>query len=596
MKREKMIGLLIALALLMMVSCANDDEFVENGKPVNVEMAYAFSTSAKAGKMTRQVAQVVQGNEQGTVRLPSSMIILQLENVKPQQLDYRFEELVSKTDPRARFYRTSYCNLVEGVNGCIVYGDVDDLPAPSGTSTKVYNGSLEKHFPDAIVTEKDYEDDIKFNLESIYDAETSGVPAGATALANALNAITEAGDWKTTNDEAGFLQGLLLKFTNNGYSLPGSAANVRKWIELLIHEITPHLTEEDPKYIADETVRSILERIKSTAEEQLLTAIADYDYPRDINLPDGAAVVRWADVTVGNETVKKFVPQINTTTLDNINSIERFAYPASLYYFVRSDLRASNESVDFDDLYTNSPTWTDVVNDARFKTYGSNVVTGSSRAVILTKPVQYAVAQLQINMKAYTSTLKDAKGNNVTVGDTSFPLKGIIVCDQHPVDYKFEPAQVQDGSFTEADVRFIYDSQVPNNCYLKTTANADTWIAASNTLVLQSLDGEDVNVILEFENNSGSDFECLDGVVYRGTRFYLIGEVDYDRYNVGSTVNDDNRNRVFTKDYITTVNMTVTSLEKAYNVPPNLLTNNLEIGVETTPDWVGSTPTVIRLE
>jgi hypothetical protein len=166
-------------------------------------------------------------------------------------------------------------------------------------------------------------------------------------------------------------------------------------------------------------------------------------------------------------------------------------------------------------------------------------------------------------MKAYTSTLKDAKGNNVTVGDTSFPLKGIIVCDQHPVDYKFEPAQVQDGSFTEADVRFIYDSQVPNNCYLKTTANADTWIAASNTLVLQSLDGEDVNVILEFENNSGSDFECLDGVVYRGTRFYLIGEVDYDRYNVGSTVNDDNRNRVFTKDYITTVNMTVTSLEKA---------------------------------
>lgn len=595
MKSEKIIGLLIALVLLMMVSCANDDEFVDNGKPVNVEMAYAFSSSSKAGKMTRQVSQVVQGNEQGTVRLPSSMLILQLDNVNPQQLDYTFEEPVSKTDPRARFYRTSYCNLVVGVNGCIVYGDVEDLPAPSGTSTKVYNGSLIPHFPEAIVTEKDYEDDIKFNLESIYDAETSGVPTDATALANALNAVTEAGGWKNSTDD--FLSGLLLKFTNNDYSLPGSAANVRKWIQLLIDEITPHLTTEttDPKYIADETVRSILGTIKSTAVAQL-TTIAHYDYPRDINLPDGAAVVRWADVTEGNETVKKFVPQINTTTLDNINSISRFAYPASLYYFVRSDLRASNESVDFDDLYTNSPTWTDVVNDDRFKTYGSNVVTGSSRAVILTKPVQYAVAQLQINMKAYTSTLKDAKGNDVTVGSTSFPLKGIIVCDQHPVDYKFAPARVEDGSFSEADVRFIYDSQVPDNCYLTTTDNADTWVAASNTLVLQSLDGDDVNVILEFENNSGSDFECLDGVVYRGTRFYLIGEVDYDRYKTGSTVNEDNMNRVFTKDYITTVNMTVTSLEKAYNVPPNLLTNNLEIGVETTPDWIGSTPTVIRLE
>jgi len=60
--------------------------------------------------------------------------------------------------------------------------------------------------------------------------------------------------------------------------------------------------------------------------------------------------------------------------------------------------------------------------------------------------------------------------------------------------------------------------------------------------------------------------------------------------------NSENNKQVFTKDYITTVNMTVSSLARAYNVPPNLLSPNLEIGVETTPEWEGATPTVIRLD
>ena len=42
--------------------------------------------------------------------------------------------------------------------------------------------------------------------------------------------------------------------------------------------------------------------------------------------------------------------------------------------------------------------------------------------------------------------------------------------------------------------------------------------------------------------------------------------------------------------------MTVSSLAKAYNVLPNLLTSNLEIGVETTPQWIAATPTAIRLD
>jgi hypothetical protein len=36
--------------------------------------------------------------------------------------------------------------------------------------------------------------------------------------------------------------------------------------------------------------------------------------------------------------------------------------------------------------------------------------------------------------------------------------------------------------------------------------------------------------------------------------------------------------------------MTVTSLDKAYNVLPSILAQNLEIGVVTTPQWTAAAP------
>ena len=48
--------------------------------------------------------------------------------------------------------------------------------------------------------------------------------------------------------------------------------------------------------------------------------------------------------------------------------------------------------------------------------------------------------------------------------------------------------------------------------------------------------------------------------------------------------------RVFTQDHTTTINMTVKSLEKAYNVLPSLLSSSLEIGVMITPQWISAEP------
>ena len=306
--------------------------------------------------------------------------------------------------------------------------------------------------------------------------------------------------------------------------------------------------------------------------------------------------MQWADVQENNETVKKFVPQLNTTTLANINSVARFTYPASLYYFIASEIRTSENRVDFAEFYQDKNTWDDVLQDENFRDKSpiNNVVTANTHSVVVKNPVQFAVAQLKVKIKAASATLKDAANHDVEVGTENFPLKGVIVCDQFAVNYAFNPKAVDQSSASD-DEMFIYDSQVKD--YYLAYPNDNQWTEACNTLVLQSRNGEDVHVLLEFENNTENTFQCIDGSIYPHTRFYLIGEVEAARYNTADpNVNDDNKQRVFTKDYITTVNMTVSSLAKAYNVPPNLLSNQLEIGVETTPQWEAATPTVIRLE
>jgi len=110
----------------------------------------------------------------------------------------------------------------------------------------------------------------------------------------------------------------------------------------------------------------------------------------------------------------------------------------------------------------------------------------------------------------------------------------------------------------------------------------------TNTLVLQSYDHKKVPVVLEFINNSDKDFYGLDGIILRGTKFYLAGEIDPAEASSGATA--ATVGRVFTQDYTTTLKMRVTGLAKAYNVVPNLLSPRLELGIELVSQWASTTP------
>lgn len=578
---------------MMLTGCKDYDENAFNGDPVRVELAYTFSPSV-AGNQTRQPDAVVVPNTSDP-RMPNNLMIVPLIEGVPQKTETTWNEPVKKVNSSrytSLYYYSQYCDFEPGVDGCLVYGSVNDLTSGS-VGSKVYNGKLNPSVDFSTVTDQSALNLNTLTFDLVAIKNNTDIPTEASTLAGYLtdvaNSHTAGGQyWKNSTNV--ILKNLFDNFTNYGRNLPGSAASVKALLTALNTVANSYLNESGT---IGETEGAILDAIITNTAAKA-KAIGDVTYPRNINLPDGAAALRWVEVEENNETVKKFMPQMQTTTLDDINTITRFAYPASLYYFVNSGIKTSDGMVSLPTEYNKvtNPVTETAWNEILTQNFTADTkVTPTTRAVALTDPVQYAVAQLQVNTSYSTpsgkpaNTLPDAVNANIEV-DGKFLLKGVIICGQRPVNYNFVP---DDNS--DALTKFIYDSQVKEKC----TLSASSTTAACTTLALQSYEGEDVNIILEYENTSDDlTFKCVDGIVYPHTRFYLIGKVEALK---GADVidSDEKTHQVFTKDYITTVNMTVTSLAKAYNVLPNLLGGSLELGVELTTKWIQAETTNVLL-
>ena len=588
LRRHQMISLMLLL-VAMLSDCASEKAETEvpvppvvidePTEPEPVSLLFACAPANANQAMTRLADDVVQLNNY--YRKISDFRFVALKNGlvsdcavdNPSDSINHYSEDPTKAD--FRYYHSHYCSMAIGVDGCLVYAKADNSIK---SEALVYNGSLNAVIPNLVQST----DDIRFEPVSIY-GDVTAIPAEAWTLANALTAVVNDSHnegntlvWKTSTNS--ILRNLLQRFTNNGADLPGSAASVKQWMLDLARSADYYITSGLSAIGDDE--KTLLGIIQDKAESAAAAAEIAISYPRDINLPDGAAALRWTEVEEGGVKVQKFVPQMQTTTLDDINSVSRFVYPPALYYFVNSGIWTSNSALTFDD-YKNKSTWKGNDNTAVQTLFpDGEAVTPSTKTVAVADPLQYAVAHLTMEVKAGAASLEYGAGSDNTIDISKLTLKGVIIGGQRPVDYQFKPI---DNS--EFNVNFVYDSQV--NGPLKDSSDPQIY----HTLALQSYDGEDVNVILEFEYSDAEGtegFKCHNGYVYPGTRFYLVGEVKLDANALNET--DDYKKRVFTQDYTTTIQMTVQSLEKAYNVLPSLLSNSLEIGVMITPKWFSATP------
>jgi len=553
--------------ILLVTGCIDDNELSqEAGTDATVVADIAFTVSKESRPTTRMNADVVQDDGQAYRGIEMRHIVpfaiaSAQKKVAAGDMPKAFQVYGNGEKPvvsRAYYYYDN-CTLMSGVNAFLCYGR-----APQASTDKHVNGSLVESFPLDMAPQN-----IRFSLEAITNND---VHPTAAALADYMTAIAnaEGNDTKWKNTSNSTMGVMYLNFLNQtemeggGEPIPGSATNIKVYTQTLKSTLE-NLSLTDPTDIAIRTA--------------IITAINTYNtewngFPASIGLPDGAAVIRW--------TGTAFEPQLNTTTLADVNGIDRYAYPPELYYYGNSRIYTSNIDKR-KEKYTDRE-WSAILADYQ---YADGVVSTSTTSVAIKEPLQYGVAHVQIILKKTdSSNLKDADGKYIpveTVESAHFPVTGVIIGRQLPVGFDFTPTTAY-PIYSEADVKFIYDNQLPT-LYLSSSADATQ---AINALVLQTYDNKKVPVALEFTNNSGVDFKGLGGKIQNGTKFYLVGEIDPEQFKNDSST--EIRDRVFTQDYTTTLNIKVTGLEKAYNVVPNLLSPRLEMGVKLTPKWVATTP------
>ena len=614
--------IIAGLAAVTLTGCQRQDEVTET--PVT-ESSYVLADLAlslpPSSSSTRLVEDVTSGGDATNFRGISSLSIIPFtKQGKIVKSDKTSIVIISNPisenytpindHERYRYYEKVFLN--RGVASFLTYGQGAKTGKPANVNDKVFYGSL---IPKVAGVEMTYipdrlsvtAGDLSFELETIYNEidETTKklkAPVEAKAIADYLTYIADTPNWKDAENSQ--LKNLYNSYTNfvgeGKYGvIAGSAANVKAYVNELYQQLNDDgLTSLD---IADQ----IQDRIKGIGFSSNYTGFSvnftgnkvtsfgsAYDeYPSNKNLPDGAAVLQWGKIT---DTTYGFIPQVQTTNTANVSSMNRYTYPAELYYYGNSQIKTSNDEVPVSKYSGTSEiiikTWKDVVD--KLYTSGS-VVSSNTKAVAIVDPMQYGVARLQGTVKATSSTLKDADNTSVSLTNSSsllsFPITGLIVSGQYPVNFDFTPKL--DGA-SEDNEHFVYDSYLGSDPLYLTTEKTSPFY----TLVMQTHDYEDVTVILELENRSDKDFKGESGIVYRGTKFYLAGKVELshgDATAVDVSERDDVSNRVFTQDHTTIITMQVSSLAKAYNVMPNIQSGRLEVGVDINLKWVQATPQTI---
>lgn len=590
------------LMALCMLSCSTDDITTPSGRK---GPRLAFNVSTSNGKATRMSELITQrsGNYRDIQDLRLIPFGSQVITSDMHPLSEPLTQMTQYKDEAHREFIYYYDNgsqeIPDGTSSFLCYCKAKPT---AGYEGGFKNGSLTTTLDGVSIDWNDENtkaSDIKFNPVSIYtetetvgtesqvktDAQAAAIATYLTSIANAHPAGEETNTWSSFSQSEAQefssdlteLRSLFRQFVNEGHPIAGSSVYVEKWVNWLYAQLQSLNPEANSN--AANIKNAILAAIANT--EDYVTVTSGYvtlgstmaGYPANITLPEGAAVVQW------NAKTKVFTPQVESSTTANVNSLNRFVYPPELYYYANSGIKTSPENL-FDEL--KNSTWEKVLE--RFDN-GLGTVDGSVNSIAINDPLAYAVGCLQLGFYVPSTTLSDAKGTAVPLtsgtGDdvvSHFPLTSLLVSSQHPQDYKFEPV---DGT---SDEYIVYDKELPSIILGSAKEQTPADDQFTNTLVLQTKDGAPVRFAMEFTNNSGIDFQGINGTVFNGTKFYLVGQI---KVPVDQPM--DFQKRVFTKNHLTKGVITISSLKEAYTYLPDLLDPRLEVGIQLIPDWIQST-------
>ena len=527
------LGVLL-LASAGLASCSSDDTFSgskgQSGEPVKTQ----FAISVPVGKSGRLSQDIVQGQSPAQFRGMDNIRLIPFTTPPaaggtgqtPIALGSILDnELEAGTN--AKVYYEVQIN--EGVSHFLFYGE-----AYSANDDAKTNGALTANVEQAI-------NNISFSLKPIStdaenDDETTTLAAALTSVAQAKDASSNT--WASSTSD-------LKPFYDAFTSLKAGSANS---IKLALNELKTGING------ATATSEGDLKTAISNAIDAALTSIADCTYPQNVGLPDGAAQLKFEGGSFS---------YIDSKNIGNLSytSMDRFVYPASLYYTTNTAIKTSTSRL-ADQYGTDWDTCLDLYNG------GGTSVEANTQSVALVNQIQYAVGRLDVAAKFASATVKDnLQEDSNTAASKGITLDGILVGGQKNVGWDFV-TPINDTEYT------IYDASVTST-KLGTADIADSIMAQS--LALPTKAGDNVNFALELTNNTGNAFTGVDGIVPDGAKFYLVGKLVPQADKAG--------NQVFAKAYNTKANVTITSLAHAYNCIPDLKNPELELGLSVNLEW-----------
>lgn len=599
MKRFQLFSLASAMLLASaagFTSCSSDSEDpLDGGSGVAgqvvktqfvINIPYAGNESGGNARVsTRMTAENTQNNNNN---------FLGLKNIEM----FAYDNVPSESNPTStRTIRIGTRTPSADDNNCRIYSDI---AIPVGTKNMIFyaKATRTKTVASGTANKTNFE---AGSLTNPYTTFTDEAKPNLSELNFNLEAIHKNADLDTYGQE-------ILQKLND---IANTTAGGKKWSETG----TDESADKDDKILhslyiqfikltagSTKSVNSFIEHLKEAIESQgVKTDMAEAiknkctsvsgTFPRNLELPDGVAKVKF-DPT--NGFTFESVTAGTTTTGSNLIDYKTVTYPSELAYFVSSPIKTSTtDKSKVSDL----PSYNDwLAGTANIWNGYDEMVKNNTLFVALQNPVQYGVACLKSSIKCASTSLEDnarkivgsESDNTITVNDNSFPITGILIGGQPAgVKWDFEPA----STTKPADFKYtIYDKDMNGGINFTAKAVETATLPYNYTLVLDNKDTSDgatqsnVNVVIELENNA-ADFYGADGLIPKGSKFYLAGTLDLKATNGVTKPNDSNVDHVFVKDHTTVANFTIKDLKKAYNCIPDLRTSKINVGLAVDLSW-----------
>ena len=534
------------LAMLSLLGCTSGDATIDRDDPqppvvnngrVAVDLALSVSTTTGNTRMASAVVNPTSLDIDGWSVLPF-MVPSDQDSIR--KTDTPAMNAVTGFVTLGKHYLVSDKQLNIGVNAFLCYAKAKHAGDYSATN----HGSLTT---------------TNLGLASNFALTPITPPTASDAIEKYMNSIADAGNWKNQSDNQAATE--FEKFINwnkNTLEPDGLAGSTKN----IIAYVNEWYTKAGYIESIGSTIQAAIQNLdKVTVTDGKVTAIngVTENYP-DV-FPDGSAVIKWNSNSA--------TPAFAYETFPN------YAYPAERYFYANSRIYTSENSRQND--YSNEK-WSDVLNTYENKGTDNkgDVVASTTRSVAIKNPLSYGVAGMEIHIKASSGTIGDYVSNAITLGEKTFPLTAVIVGSQVEQNCFFQPAN---PTLQNEPEYLIYDKQIADeHVYLTSTLSNPVY-----TLGLQTKDDVSLKVVLEFQNDSGAAFTSENGVIHKGTKFYLLasvvppGEHDLKPNTTTEEEYGDIGKRVMTRGHMTVVNLTIGSLRTAYNALPDLSSDKLRL-------------------